>query len=451
MPPLKTSASSPPSATTARDPLRRAVAEHVHGEPAGADPPAAASVSVRMSLLRPDSPRRPLCELSTSSTAVEVEAQPPGRVAHEVRLDVAAARTHHQALERREAHRGVHRAVVQDRGSAAPVAQVQGHHAQPFRGAAEQLGRTPGEVPVARAVGAVSADVVLVVPGLRDGVAMGHRRHRRVERGVEDRHVRDVGSCSRAASMPARLAGTCSGASSTTLTQGGEHPVVDDDRLGEPRAAVHHPVPDCGEAAALLGRQRRQQCRDHAAVRRIVGPDLLLVLATAQAPRSCPRCRPSRRARSSCAPRRRVDDGELDRRAAAVDDEDLLGVGRHRRLGLRRPVAERSSRGPRACPRGARRRTPRARRAAASHQAFRSAGAAAAVRLALLMRVHHQVVARRPVAHGHVERRGGGALLDEAADLEPVGVRAAVHQLVDRAGVAVEGEDHVDVVGEQLA
>ena len=80
-------------------------------------------------------------------------------------------------------------------------------------------------------------------------------------------------------------------------------------------------------------------------------------------------------------------------------------------------------------------------RLAPPHQGARAAPG----HLHVVQRVHHQVVARRPVAHHHVERRGGGALLDEAADPEPVGVGPAVHELVDRTRVAVEGEDHVDV------
>ena len=46
-----------------------------------------------------------------------------------------------------------------------------------------------------------------------------------------------------------------------------------------------------------------------------------------------------------------------------------------------------------------------------------------------------------PLQHDHVERRRGRALLVEAAHVEAVGVGPAVHELVDRARVAVEGED----------
>ena len=41
--------------------------------------------------------------------------------------------------------------------------------------------------------------------------------------------------------------------------------------------------------------------------------------------------------------------------------------------------------------------------------------------------------------------------VDEAAHVEPVGVGPAVHQLVHGTGEAVEGEHHVDPIGEQLA
>ena len=51
------------------------------------------------------------------------------------------------------------------------------------------------------------------------------------------------------------------------------------------------------------------------------------------------------------------------------------------------------------------------------------------------------MVAAHLVEHDHVERRRRRALLAEAADVEAAGVRAAVQQLVQRAGVAVKRED----------
>jgi hypothetical protein len=66
-------------------------------------------------------------------------------------------------------------------------------------------------------------------------------------------------------------------------------------------------------------------------------------------------------------------------------------------------------------------------------------------------RVHDEVIARCPVQRCHVERGRGGPLLDEAADLEAVGIRTAMHDLMNCPGESMEPEDHVDRVGEELA
>ena len=55
-------------------------------------------------------------------------------------------------------------------------------------------------------------------------------------------------------------------------------------------------------------------------------------------------------------------------------------------------------------------------------------------------RRHDEVEAIQPVENSHVEGRGDGALFDVAADVDVL-VVASVSQLVDEAGVAVEGED----------
>ena len=65
-------------------------------------------------------------------------------------------------------------------------------------------------------------------------------------------------------------------------------------------------------------------------------------------------------------------------------------------------------------------------------------------------RLHRQVVAAHLVEDHHVERRRRGALFVVAANVESTGVRPAVDDLVERPRVAVEGEDDVGLVGEQL-
>src|SRR5215207_1895339 len=65
-----------------------------------------------------------------------------------------------------------------------------------------------------------------------------------------------------------------------------------------------------------------------------------------------------------------------------------------------------------------------------------------------LQSVHRQVVAAHAVEQHHIEGGRRGALLGETANVETVDVDVPVHDLVDRALVAVEGEDDLLVGGE---
>ena len=76
--------------------------------------------------------------------------------------------------------------------------------------------------------------------------------------------------------------------------------------------------------------------------------------------------------------------------------------------------------------------------------------------LGVLLGVHELegVGRERPAVHlveaKHVEGRGGGALLHVAVDVEVVVARTVVDEAVDRVGVGVEGEEHWDVLAEEL-
>ena len=64
--------------------------------------------------------------------------------------------------------------------------------------------------------------------------------------------------------------------------------------------------------------------------------------------------------------------------------------------------------------------------------------------------VHHEVEAIQVVQHRHVEGRGDGALFLVTADVKVAVVGAAVGEPVDQPRVAMEGEDHRPVLGEEL-
>ena len=156
------------------DVLAQPVAEHVDRPAARARCPAA-SASRSVAHVVAERPRRrggPQCLLSSALTS----AAPSSSLRHDVEQDrgveVAAARAHDQALERREAHRGVDRAAaVGSRRDRAAVAEVAGDHAEAgsLARAAEQLRRAPGDEAVRGAVEAVAADAVALVERRRAG------------------------------------------------------------------------------------------------------------------------------------------------------------------------------------------------------------------------------------------------------------------------------------------
>ncbi len=83
----------------------------------------AASSSVRMSLLIPESPSRPLRVLSSVEQLGQVDGRAGRpRYSSSAGVDVTAARAHHQPLQRREAHGGVDRdAVARSRAALQPL------------------------------------------------------------------------------------------------------------------------------------------------------------------------------------------------------------------------------------------------------------------------------------------------------------------------------------------
>ena len=108
------------------------------------------------------------------------------------RVDVAGAGTHHQPLQRGKSHRGVDALAILDGADGASVADVTGDKTIVVGVKPEDLAGAAADVAVAGAVEAVATDLVLVVEAARDGVHVGLRRHRLVEGGVEDHHLRSL-------------------------------------------------------------------------------------------------------------------------------------------------------------------------------------------------------------------------------------------------------------------
>ena len=109
------------------------------------------------------------------------------QVAHGGRVDGTTTGAHHQAIERRETHRGVAAHAVLDSSERSTVAQMARKQAVAAR-TQDLLGHHP-LIAVARAVGAVLAHVVLVANVLGQRVGVGDLGHGHVERGIKDGDV----------------------------------------------------------------------------------------------------------------------------------------------------------------------------------------------------------------------------------------------------------------------
>jgi hypothetical protein len=94
----------------------------------------------------------------------------------------------------------------------------------------------------------------LVYKLVRDGVAPGVFGEGAVERGVEHRHLRHVRPLPRDGPDAQHVGRVVQGRQRVEPLDGAGDLVVDQDRLGEPLTAVHHPVPHGGQlqAAQLL-------------------------------------------------------------------------------------------------------------------------------------------------------------------------------------------------------
>ena len=108
------------------------------------------------------------------------------------RVKGAGAGAHDEALERGEAHGGVNALAVQNGGAAGTVTEVGRDEAAVFRFFAQDLGGLAGHEAVACAVGAVAADLVFFVELVGDAVEVGLARHGLVEGGVEHGDLREA-------------------------------------------------------------------------------------------------------------------------------------------------------------------------------------------------------------------------------------------------------------------
>ena len=107
------------------------------------------------------------------------------------RVEATGAGTHDKAVQRGEAHGGVGAFAVQNGGAAGTVTEVSGNEAAVFRILAQNLGGFGSHEAVAGAVETVTANGILFVEGIRNAVEVSLARHGLVEGGVEHGDLRE--------------------------------------------------------------------------------------------------------------------------------------------------------------------------------------------------------------------------------------------------------------------
>ncbi len=173
----------------------------------------------------------------------------------QTRVDGARTCRHDEAFHRCEPHRRVDRATALDGRDRGAGPEVAAHHPQPFRGPAEEGGRSARGVGVREPVEAEAAQRVPVEPLAWQGVGRRGGRHVAVEGRVEARHRRNVrkhGGHGAHHVEGGRLVQRCE---RCELAQGLEDNGIEAHRSGELRAAMHHTVRDRIGAAQPVERR----------------------------------------------------------------------------------------------------------------------------------------------------------------------------------------------------
>ena len=164
------------------------------------------------------------------------------------RIDVAGTATHHEAFQRGQTHGGLNRLAGDFGGGGSTVADVQHDLLEAFGRLADDAGDHGGDELVRGAVGAVTADVVLVGNLLVQCVGAGRLRQLEEEGGIEHEDLRNVGQ---------QRAHDFGALGLRAVVQRGEHGQVLDGvdglvghegRLREEGSALNHTVADGDDA-----------------------------------------------------------------------------------------------------------------------------------------------------------------------------------------------------------
>ena len=251
----------------------------------------------------------------------------PGQMPDDRRVDVARARAHHEPFQRCEPHRRVDRTAVLDRHGRGAVAQVQRDERCGRLARAGESAVAVEHGPVRDPVESESADPVAVRQLPRNRVAPRALRQRGVKCRVEDGDHRQ---------LPPERGATAPDAGEARriverrecfeLLDPPQRRAIDQSGLGEPCAAMDHPVTDRVDPAPRID---FGEPRGHAPDGGALIPDRLVSVDLRAAVRIEPDRRPvaepvdlaahQRAERSVGLP---LEEAELERRAPAVERED---------------------------------------------------------------------------------------------------------------------------------
>ena len=120
---------------------------------------------------------------------VYAHAQGIVQMENDCRVDIARTRTHNQAFQRSQTHRGVNAFTVTDSGNGTTVAQMAGDDVQLFNRFVQNFRSFLSHIEVAGTVRAVATYAVFFVQAVRQGIEVRFFRHGLVERGVEHGNV----------------------------------------------------------------------------------------------------------------------------------------------------------------------------------------------------------------------------------------------------------------------
>ena len=233
-------------------------------------------------------------------------------------------------------HRGVHRHAVVYRRGTAPVAEVGDDQAESGQRPAQQRGGPLADETVTRPVEPVAPHPVPGVPLLGHRVPEGAGRQGLVERGVEHRHLRQVGPDGADRLDSGQVGRVVQRRQVADRADRRDHLVVHQHRAGEPLATVYVELADADQATLVVSGQTRpglgQAAEDPGndrpvtAVGESLGDD-----AAGGAPdpqhrlgRADPLGQPVRHALAAAG----MHEGEFHRRAARVQHQDQAGIAR---------------------------------------------------------------------------------------------------------------------------